>query len=627
MMRTLAVILSLGLVALMGCDRNASSRQRAETLAAAGVAPSLSGPGHTVQDSSPMVVRRIWSTNDFEIWDGPPADGRYLPVTYWVEEGGVLGIHDLFTGETRPVTADPALQPGAYAYAEWSTVSLDGERIAYGWWSEDHGSELRLINADGSEPRVLYHDQSSVARPQAWSRDGESVLVLVVSRGNNRIGLISTRDGSFEMLKTLGRWEPFKVSISPDGRFVIYDGYVENEAQRDIFVITVANGDERRLVQHPSDDLVLGWAPDGEHVLFASDRTGTLGAWLLPVARGRPAGTPRLVKPDLWRAYPLGFASNGSFYYVVSMRMRDVYLATVNLATGQLLDSPSRVSESYFGSNSIPEWSPDGRHVAFVSERKWWSGSSDAVIVIRSMETGEVKELRPALSYYLHPRWSPDGRFLLFRASDEVGRGFFQVDVQTGDVEPLMRFPAGSGGPTRAEWLAGGSALLYWWRRSSEDDERSFRVRNLATGSDEVLYEGDVSPRFAVSPDRRHLAFAARREGRASLMVMPIAGGEPIAVLPDCGESLPSEIQWSPDGRHLYYESGGLWRVPVDGGLPEKLEWFEQAHATSFFRFQPSGQRVALMCAVGQDASEVWVMENFLPSDASGEPGRERRTP
>ncbi|MFH1765709.1 MAG: hypothetical protein ABIF09_16085, partial [Gemmatimonadota bacterium] len=399
-------------------------------------------------------------------------------------------------------------------------------------------------------------------------------------------------------------------------------------------------GEERRLAEDPADDLVLGWGPDGNHVLFASDRTGTMGAWLLPVAEGEPTGSPRLVKPDLWRAEAIGFDGNGSFYYVVWMNMRDVFLATLDLETGQLLDQPTRVSSGYIGSNGAPEWSPDGSRLAYFSERKRWRELGSEVIVIRSAETGEEKELQPNLASYMHPRWSPDGQSLLVRARDEMGRGFFLIDVQTGEVNPLIRFPAGSPNiASRAEWIENGRALLYWWPSAtmaqdfipvSDAEHRTLLIRDLDTGDEEVLYEGHISPRFAVSPDRQQVAFSSVREGIANVMVMPLGGGEPTVVLGNLGEAQklaeqPSEIQWSPDGRYLYYEKGGLWRVPVRGGKPEKLGWFEDAQARPFFRFQPGGSRIALMCAEGEGGAEVWVMEDFLPEANNAE--KERRVP
>ncbi len=608
------LVLSVLTVALAGCRQEPQPPADVGRVLAAGLPGAAAS--ETEQDSTPMLVRRVWySTEGLDFWGGPSPDGRYLTFTDWAdwgeEEGAPLAVHDFRSGDSRRVTPEP--EP--WAYAAHSSVSRDGKRIAYSRWSDDRGYELRLVDFDGAEPRLLYRDPELEVRPKEWSRDDKSILVFVIDDRDNHIGFVSVSDGALQVLKRFGQQMPFEVSMSPDGRYVVYDLPAAGDSQRDLFVITVAGGEERALVRHPADDLVLGWAPDGEHVLFASDRTGTLGVWLLPVADGSPAGEPRLVKPDLWRAQPLGFARKGSFYYGVSMGMSDVYIASLDLETGQLLDRPARVSESHFGSNGAPEWSPDGRYVAYLSERRSWREFGDEVIVIRSVETGEVRELQTNLGALIYPRWSPDGRSLLVRGKDDRGRGLFQIDLQTGEVEALIRFPPGSPNlAVRMEWLAE-MTLLYWWR----EGERSFsiRVRDLDTGSERVLYTGGISPRFGVSPDKRQVAFTLHQGDRAAVMVMPTAGGEPRVLLyPEFGRA-PDEIQWGPDGRHLYYVNGyvggDLWRVPVTGGQPERLDWFKDVNARAFFRFEPGGQRVALTCGEGEDGAEIWVMEGFLP--------------
>jgi Tol biopolymer transport system component len=75
----------------------------------------------------------------------------------------------------------------------------------------------------------------------------------------------------------------------------------EDSPDRDIFVLATNGSRETPLVEHPGNDFVLGWAPDGKRILFASDRTGVLSAWVIAVADGRPQGAPELVKSDIGR--------------------------------------------------------------------------------------------------------------------------------------------------------------------------------------------------------------------------------------------------------------------------------------------------------------------------------------
>jgi len=617
-MRRMTGILAVGLVVFESC-RSESSRPAdgSDVLAAAGLPGSVPVSTTAGQDSTPLVARRVWQPDFHPFWGGPSPEGRYLSFTDWTK--GDLAIHDILTGEDRLLTSDGSL-PESHEFALNSTFAPDGRRVAYAWENLDGYHELRVVGLDGSRPRVLLSDPAINVYPREWSRDGEQILVSVESlekEQSNHIGLVAAADGSLSLLKELdGRGDG--MSLSPDGRFVVYEFSTDEDSpERDIYVIDVEAGGEHSLVEHSADDRILGWAPDGKHVLFASDRTGTLGAWLLPVADGRSAGEPWLVKPDMWRVEPIGFARNGSYFYSISTRMVDVYVAAFDPETAELIETPTLVSQRFQGSNSDPTWSPDGRYLAYISVRGTAAGvlGSD-VVVIRSVETGEVRELEPKLIRIGHLRWSPDGGSLLVRGRDEKNRrGLYQIDVQTAEMTPLLEHETAAYG----EWTADGKALvLYAFGEGARISRRS-----LESGDEEVLYRGPA-PSFVVeplgiSPDGSEIAFVHHdEEGTASFMIMPVAGGAPRELVHfERGESWPiMNFRWSIDGRYVFYVRGGdkaagLWRVPVEGGVPKKLEWYTEVNAGQL-RFHPDGRRIAL--TRGQAGNEVWVMEDFLPA-------------
>jgi Tol biopolymer transport system component len=89
-------------------------------------------------------------------------------------------------------------------------------------------------------------------------------------------------------------------------------------------------------------------------------------------------------------------------------------------------------------------------------------------------------------------------------------------------------------------------------------------------------------------------------------------------------------IHWAPGGEYIYFqrmgapegqEERGVWRVPMDGGQPEQLDW-SFGDECILSGFHPSGHRVALTCSEGEGGDEVWVMENFLPGPEENESGR-----
>ena len=633
-MRTTASLLIVGVVALAGCDMRAGAADgSSQQVAAAGVVPASVVSRDGAEDSSEIVVRRIWQLPVCQFWGDPSPDGRYLShldfTTYDV------AVHDFRTGESRRVT-NGGIDGDGPQNSELSTFSPDGRRIAYGW-SRKGSTELRIIDVNGGDSQLLYRDESADVNPEEWSDDGRFLLVNIDRHDESRqLGLVSVSDGSLRILKTFPEpatyvWE---ATISPDGHFVIYDWPAnEEDEERDVFVLDVITGNERVLVDHPADDRVLGWAPDGEHVLFASDRSGTMGAWLLPVSDGEAVGEPLMVKPELWRALPLGFDAKGSYYYGVNSTSSDVHVASIDLHTGRLLDSPAPVTNRFTGSNSDAVWSADGRFLAYLSKRSPVHGRTEGtVLVIRSAESGEHREIQPAVFQPSSLDWSPDGQSFLARAAKAYheAEGLYRIDALTGEAEPLVVWqddatPMGS-------WARSANELLLFWLHWGEDgidNERSkITLRNVQTGAERVLAEYNVY-RPAVSQDREWIAYTKETgDSTVELKVLPIAGGEPRTLLrtETSGPEWPLNLVWGPNGRYIYYRLRGqrgqvendplrgLWRVPVAVGEPEKLGGAteQDLHGPSI-RFQPNGNRIALVRR--QSGAEVWVMENFLPPD------------
>ncbi len=199
------------------------------------------------------------------------SDGRFLSYTAW--DTGNLVMRDLQTGENRRLT-----NRGWPEFAFPSTISPDGKQVAYGWTNHDGSCDLRIINLDGSEPRVVYHDQKAVSvQPRDWSPDGKDIVAAFWQQeGTRQIALVSVADGSVRVLKSFDWRSPRKMSFSPEGRFIAYDfPPLDGSANRDIFVLSADGRQEVPLVEHPANDLLLDWTPDGKRVLFASERTGT----------------------------------------------------------------------------------------------------------------------------------------------------------------------------------------------------------------------------------------------------------------------------------------------------------------------------------------------------------------
>ena len=196
------------------------------------------------------------------------------------------------------------------------------------------------------------------------------------------------------------------------------------------------------LVEHPSYDELLGWAPDGGNIIFSSDRNGTLSFWIIQVADGKPQGNPKLVKSNMGPIEPLGFTRKGSFYYGISQKGNNIYIAELDPETGEILAPPKKAITRFEGYNQSPDYSPDGKYLAYISRRFPLTIFPDYtiaqiggnVLCIKSLETGKEREIFPDLNKFSYPRWSPDGRSVIVK--DLNANGYYKIDTQTGNVTP-----------------------------------------------------------------------------------------------------------------------------------------------------------------------------------------------
>jgi Tol biopolymer transport system component len=578
----------------------------------------------SVKYTTPL-IRQVWADHDGValtggVFGAPSPDGRYL--SYVDFRTGCLAIRDLATGEKRG-----PLNNKNCGYSEglalFTSFSPDSKQIAYDWMSEKDGIwELDIIGVDSSNPRVLYRNEEVPwIQPTAWSPDGKNILAVFGKKDRtNQIALVSVIDGSVRVLKTLDWRYPGLRTFSPDGRYIAYDLPQQQGSQnRDIFLLSTDGSRETRLLEHAAKDFVLGWTPDGTKLLFASDRRGTVDAWAIRVIDGKAQGEPEMIKSNLGQIEPMGFTRKGSYYYGVQTGVRDLYTATLDAEMGKLLIPPAPAAQRFLGTNKYSDWSPDGQHLAYISDRKFFplGGPPNSIIAIRSLKTGEVRELSPKLNYIGRVRWFPDGQSLLVRGSDERNRtGLFRIDARTGEVSTIFFHD-----DAQESILSADGKSVFFTTFATPDNTPGTFERNLETGEEKELYRG-LGRYMTLSPDGRQLAFAtadSADKGLTVLAVIPTTGGKPrqLYTVAESGEYI-STVARTADGRFLIFgvqpntgDKTELWRIPAEGGEPQRLG-FSMDQLRSL-RINPDGQHIAFDAGIAK--GEVWVMENFLPKE------------
>ena len=159
---------------------------------------------------------------------------------------------------------------------------------------------------------------------------------------------------------------------SPDGKFLLYTG--ARNGNFDIYQIAADGGEETRLTSTQGLDDGSEYSPDGLHIYFNSTRNGTMQIW-----RMKPDGSEQQqmtddehnnwfphISPDgrwiVFLTYSKDVEPNNHPYY------QQVYLRLMPVGGGE----PKVVAYLYGGQGTInvPSWSPDSKHIAFVSNTK-----------------------------------------------------------------------------------------------------------------------------------------------------------------------------------------------------------------------------------------------------------------
>ncbi|HTY58098.1 MAG TPA: S9 family peptidase [Bacteroidota bacterium] len=394
--------------------------------------------------------------------------------------------------------------------------------------------------------------------------------------------------------------------ISPDGKriaFVVREDHLsEGTSGAAIYLMDAGGGNQRRLTPGTASDTHPRWSPDGSSLLFLSTRAGGAQAWVLPLNGGEPTqmtdfaagvGDPEWTRDgegivfdsdvypecgadnecnkqtqESWSGGPLSAHMADGLLYRHWTSWRDgkrTHILLYRRSTGTYADlTPGDVDSPPFSLGGVGfALSPDGKEIAFVSERD----GLDATTTNKDVWTvqtagGEARNLTPAnRAYDGDPAYSNDGRYIAFRTQKVPGyeSDRFRIalyDRKTGAQKVITE--NFDNWVDEIGWAPDGASIYF----TADVGGRVPLYRlNIASGALTKVYETGMIDAFAISPDGSTAVFVRRTVGEPrEIWSVPTGGGTAVRLtsfnqaLADTVDIRPASEIWipSPTGRKIH---------------------------------------------------------------------------
>lgn len=556
-------------------------------------------------------------------------------------------------------TVETELRPQAVRLTTWSGVdsypamSADGRALAF---SSDRTGAFELYVRqliDGGRELQVTSDGQQNTQP-AWSPDGQHLAYHSRLRGG--IWLVPALGGAARQLATFGSRPAFtadgsRIAFQSEALVDLTESAASVSSTSTIWVVPVAGGAPRAVTNPntpPGGHAAPAWSPDGTRLTFMASGAGGTSFWSTRLDDGRAptriecgdracydgvystdglyfASTSRGPSTAIWRVpvEPNGLPAGAPVQVAASAglpryrhlsvtrdgaRLSYALVSTIrNLWRVAMADPPAQpvALTSDASGYSMPQFSPDGSRLAFVSGRagphpEVWIANADGTSP-RPLASG-----RPAL----FPSWFPDGRRVL--TAVQGGRDVWLAwNVDGGEPSPMVLPPnvehvrvSPDGRHIAYDTLIGG--------------RRNVWVSALDGGAAVQITHEQAAEDPCWSPDGRWLAFEMKRQHGTQIGVAPSRGGRVDVLVSDPGENWVHT--WSPDGHALAFAAlrEGVWNIwTVSLGAPAQGQITRNTRANAYMRYpawSPDG--TSIVYEGGETTGQIWLL-HLNPSAVS----------
>jgi serine/threonine-protein kinase len=589
--RTAIAAIALGLAALVLAAVVIGHRLGSRSLSGGSVTPGQQRKLSPVTDAAGVEEWPAWSP-----------DGKQL--VFSGDAGGFkqLFVRTLASGEERRLTQSqqdniqPSWSPDGRTLA-FVRATAPGGRLEpsdiNGWYFEG-GDIWTLDLKSGKEGKLV-----EGAFGPSWSPDGSRLAFDAGWAGPHRIWVADSRglnprqissDSNDAAVHAGPRW-------SPDGSHLVFRRI--EKTQWDIAVADVAGSRVTRLTNDIIPDIDPTWAPDGHHIYFASARGGGLNLWRLSVDRDGSRSGPieQLTTGAGDDVQPAPSPDGHRLAFAVRGINSDIWRLPVSPETGKVAgEAQSVVVTTRVQSRGA--WSPDGRTIAFNSDRR-----GEMNLWLRNLSDASEHQLTQGPGGDYQPNWSPDGQTIVFFSARAGNADIWAVRVSNGVLTQLTRDPGTDNNPF---FSPDGSLIAFISDRSGRSE---VWVMNSDGSSQRSIYNGAAGGHFLRwTEDGKSVVFRSERGTQTQVLAVPVSGGAAVSY-PEIASG--AHMSFSPDRKLILDVRGhkALWVHPVNGSPAYKVFEFPDPDVRIDYPvWSPDGKWV-LFDRAAPRTGDIWMLE------------------
>jgi len=408
------------------------------------------------------------------------------------------------------------------------------------------GTELRLTNHPGAD---YYH---------SWSPDGQYIAFYRHDPGTSGFYIISAL-GGHERRITNEAVEGSGIAWLPDGQHLLVSHFFEGSHLSPLMELSLDTGKERPVTSpvRALGDTCPAVSPDGRTIAFLRWRdSGSVDVCSAPLS----GATPRCWPLQSYWPKGLAWTPSGDGIIVSAIHTGSFQLWRFGLNGNAPVALTSGEEDAI-----LPTTSRESNHLAYVSYRR---NANLWKLDISSSQAANLEDARPIASSsrkQVDPAFSPDGRKIAFLSDRSGPAEIWITEMDTESSTQLTHFEVGVGGSP--SWSPDGLQIAF-------DSAQGVYVISADGGLPRRITATGLVPTW--SRDGNSIYFASDRTGEFQIWKVPAATGEtqfhPAIQVTHGGGFRAFE---SSDGKYLYYAKGrgksGLWRRNLLDGKEEPI--------------------------------------------------------